>query len=74
MPNSQKLAVLQEVIAGERAENEARRFAYNALTQKMQAFADGLGSAPSVEEFIKWRDSVTLVTFEKKIDSDSLPP
>lgn len=70
MPNSHNLAVLQQVIAGEQAENEARRCMFNALTQKMTAYSEGQGPEPSIEDFLKWRDSVALVNFEKKLDSD----
>ena len=70
MPNSKNLDVLNEVIASEKADNDARRGALKQLNQKMADYADELGPQPTVEEFLKWRNSVALVNFEKKLDTD----
>lgn len=70
MPNSKNLEVLNEVIASEKADIDARRAALHQLKQKMADYSEGLGPQPTVEEFLKWRDSVALVNFEKKLDTD----
>jgi uncharacterized coiled-coil protein SlyX len=58
MPDSKKaLDNLRGAIKSERLEVDARDAALRALADKMEAFQVGAGPAPTVEEFLQWRDS-----------------
>lgn len=73
MPNSHNLVILQEVVAKEKAEIEARRQAFAVLTKKMKAFSKGSGPTPTLDEIVQWRESAAVVTFEKDISSGFIP-
>lgn len=58
MPHSKILNQLRAATAVEREEALVRLGRYQALTAKINAYQDGLGPAPTVEEFEQWREDV----------------
>lgn len=58
MPNSRILNQLRAATAVERDEVLARLGRYQALTSKINAYQNGVGPAPTVEEFGQWREDV----------------
>lgn len=58
MPNSKILNKLRSATVVEREEASARRARYQTLTAKINAYQNGLGPAPTVQEFEQWREDV----------------
>ncbi len=60
-----RLAALQEIEAVKQ-----RLARYEALTEKIVHYQAGAGPAPSVEEFLMWRDDVELALAIRKLKLD----
>ncbi len=69
MPDSLKLSNLRKAVCAEKQSLDITRHDNAAIFAKMTAFQNGTGPAPSIDDFIDWRDSVKQVVFEKQIDS-----
>ena len=69
MPNKPSLEKLVCAVAAEKAALEHSRHENNEIFRKMIAHQDGCGPAPTVDEFLHWRNSIQQIVFEKAIDS-----
>jgi hypothetical protein len=58
MPPSRILNKLRAAAAAERKEAVTSVMRYEALTAKITAYQNGVGEAPTVEEFQQWREDV----------------
>jgi len=58
MNESKALERLHEAVKAEHVADADRAKRYVQLTAKMKAYQSGNGLAPTVEEFIDWRDRV----------------
>ncbi len=72
MPNTPNLENLALAVAAERAALENCRQENYEIFGKMMAYQDGRGPAPTVEEFVHWRNSIQQIIFEKNLDSGSM--
>ena len=52
------LATLKRAIVDERREARVRLVRYKALTKKMKNYQQGIGPAPTLDEFEQWRKDV----------------
>lgn len=59
MPNSKNLNQLRAATSAEREDAQASQQRYEALTAKINAYQNGSGEAPTVEEFQQWREDVS---------------
>ncbi len=69
MPNSNKLNQLRAATVVEREEARIRLARYQALTVKINAYQNGLGLAPTVEEFQQWREDVERSVALRRLQS-----
>lgn len=60
MPDAAALKKLQDAVNAERASVAARLQQYYDLAEKMRAYQEGTGPAPSGTEFENWRSGVAL--------------
>jgi len=58
MPQSKALNQLRAAATAEHEDALACTQRYEALTAKIHAYQNGLGGAPTVEEFQQWREDV----------------
>ncbi len=58
MPKSKALNQLRAAATAEHEDALSCARRYEALTAKIHAYQNGLGAAPSVEEFQQWREDV----------------
>ncbi len=58
MPDRDILSKLRAATAVEREDAITSRVRYEALTAKITAYQNGVGEAPTVEEFQQWREDV----------------
>ncbi|RZJ13450.1 MAG: hypothetical protein EOO54_20000 [Haliea sp.] len=58
MPNSPILDKLRAAAHAERSDALTGLERYQALTAKITAYQNGVGEAPTVEEFQQWREDV----------------
>lgn len=69
MDEPNKLEKLRRALGAEKADRAARFAEYTMLLDKMKAYQDGTGPAPSIEEFKAWRSSVEEQIAERKLQS-----
>ena len=67
MNESSALERLHEAVKAEHIADAQRAERYEQLTGKMHAYQEGNGPAPTVEEFMDWRDRVEERTALKRL-------
>jgi hypothetical protein len=69
MPQSRILNKLRAAAAAERKEAVTSVMRYEALTAKITAYQNGVGEAPTVEEFQQWREDVERTVALRRLQS-----
>jgi hypothetical protein len=69
MPQSRILNKLRAAAAAERKEAVTSVMRYEALTAKITAYQNGVGDAPTVEEFQQWREDVERTVALRRLQS-----
>lgn len=69
MPQSRILNKLRAAAAAERKEAVTSLMRYEALTAKITAYQNGVGEAPTVEEFQQWREDVERTVALRRLQS-----
>jgi hypothetical protein len=69
MPQSRILNKLRAAAAAERQETVTSVERYEALTAKITAYQNGVGEAPTVEEFQQWREDVERTVALRRLQS-----
>jgi hypothetical protein len=69
MPQSRILNKLRAAAAAERQEAVTSVERYEALTAKITAYQNGVGEAPTVEEFQQWREDVERTVALRRLQS-----
>lgn len=71
MPSTESLQRLREAIELEQQEQKQLKRSYLELTQRMSLYQSGEGPAPTVKEFLAWRESAAQqLSFRMRVISD----
>ncbi len=69
-PKDASLEKLRQAALGEAQAVKDRLARYVALTEKMVNYQAGEGPAPSVEDFVQWREDVELALAIKQLQKN----
>lgn len=72
MPSTENLQRLREAIELEQQDQKQLKRSYLELTERMTRYQSGEGPAPTVKEFLAWRESAAQqLSLRRRVISDS---
>ncbi len=74
MPDPNLLKKLRAATVAERQDDVSSRARYEALTAKITAYQNGVGEAPTVEEFEQWRKDVERTVALRRLQGGVTEP